>query len=53
MVDLPALTTISFHGDCALRGDYRDDRVLIEDNRVKWKNVLKMKSKLKIHLKII
>ena len=47
ILDLPKLHTISFDGDCALKGDNRNNRKTIINGHESYDNTLIMKSKLK------
>ena len=49
ILDLPKLTTISFDGDYALRGDYRDNRKTIINGYESYDNTLIMRSKLNLN----
>ena len=53
ILDLPKLTTISFNGDWALKGDGRDNRRTTINGHGSYDNTLIMKSILKFKLKVI
>ena len=44
ILDLPKLHTISFYGNCILRGDWRDNRQTMINGHSSYDNILIMKS---------